>query len=149
MYKNGVVNATVQDQPLHNSGWAGWANNRSQGCEAPQSSTPAPTSTTPAPASTAPAPTSTTPAPASTAPAQTLQCRKKDCGEGLWSQKSCECVNACSHAAVHAALSEQDLFLDESPESKLKQAAFYYKHSSTHGCRYLWGPSYLNRRATK
>jgi len=36
MLKNGVVNRTVETQPVHNSGWAGWANNRSQGCQAPE-----------------------------------------------------------------------------------------------------------------
>jgi len=36
MLKNGVVNRTVETQPVHNSGWAGWANDRSQGCEAPE-----------------------------------------------------------------------------------------------------------------
>ena len=118
----------------------------------PATSTPAPAPTStpdPAPTSTpAPAPTSTpTPTPTSTpAPTQSLQCSKTDCGEGfLWSQESCKCnVDACSHAAVRTALSEQGMILDESPESKLEQAAFYYKHSSTHGCRYLWGPSYFS-----
>jgi len=40
MYKKGVANATVQTQPVHGTGWAGWVNDRSQGCGVPQAKHP-------------------------------------------------------------------------------------------------------------
>ena len=81
-----------------------------------------------------PAPTATTtPAPAPRSPPAA-----STCNAGLiWSPQDGKCVHACTHAGVLAKM-QQDSPLSSSTTAI---AAFYFSHSSTYGCRYLWGPS--------
>ena len=60
-----------------------------------------------------------------------------------WSPEDGQCINACTHAAVLSEMKRQDPALQSNPWTNFKKAAFYFKHSKTHGCRYLDGPSYF------
>ena len=62
--------------------------------------------------------------------------------KSVWSPEDGRCVNVCTHAAVRALI--RDTLAANS--DAFNEAAFYFNHSSAHGCRYLWGPSYFATR---
>ena len=59
----------------------------------------------------------------------------------VWIPEDGKCVNACTHAAVRALMKED-------VSNALNEASFYFNHSTTYGCRYLWGPSYFATRGS-
>ena len=88
--------------------------------------------------------TPTTPTPTTTLPDHRGSdgTRTSKCKSGLmWSPEDDKCVNACTHTVLRSKMKQ-----DPSLMSSVERAAFYFDHSSTYGCRYLWGPSYFATR---